>query len=420
MSALIFKYGTRDFSRNLGFNIFIIIQITLVFIACIFTSSSVSQNLKYYNAFADILDGEGYCASPFVDGSSRVIFSTDIEDNKQFSDYGDYFEDVVAIHQIIAIGENGAENPYPQRTFAYNGCLIDNYKPMINNGKWLSDVKSESNILHAVISPNNYGLKVGDTIKQEFYTESGSVCLDVKIVGMMKNGAKLFGATSDNDEISADSESTDKMTIEMLFSNYYSDVAGKPAFVYNLDELEQYGISYITEQRMLIPFRDNLTEDEISQAKEALDNFTIGAIPFTQIKKDTFSEIRKQLIILIPIIIGLLILIIVSILSFTAITTHKRLKNYGVLYLCGGCWKQCAFINFTVIVIDLILSAFLTCFVIQSMKLIGLLDNTVVMFTLNECLICLGISVIIMIVSLIMPLVIIGGTQPKEILKTDD
>lgn len=420
MSALIFKYGTRDFSRNLGFNIFIIIQITLVFIACIFTSSSVSQNLKYYNAFADILDGEGYCASPFIDGSSRVIFSTDIEDNKRFSDFGDYFEDVVAIHQIIVTGENGAENPYSQRTFAYNGCLIDNYKPMMNSGNWLSDVKSESNILHAVISPNNYGLKVGDTIKQTFYNENGSVCLDVKIVGMMKNGAKLFGATSDNDEISADSESTDKITVEMLFLNYYSDVAGKPAFVYNLDELEQYGISYITEQRMLIPFRDNLTEDEISQAKEALDNFTIGAIPFTQIKKDTFSEIRKQLIVLIPIIIGLLILIIVSILSFTAITTHKRLKNYGVLYLCGGRWKQCAFINFTVIVIDLILSVFLTYFVMQSMKLIGLLDNTVVMFTLNECLICLGISVIIMIVSLIMPLVIIGGTQPREILKNNE
>ena len=291
---------------------------------------------------------------------------------------------------------------------------------MMNNGKWLSDVKSESNILHAVISPNNYGLKVGNTIKQEFYTENGSVCLDVKIVGIMKNGAKLFGATSDNDEISADSESTDKMTAEMLFSNYYSDIAGKPAFVYNLDELEQYDISYITEQRMLIPFKDNLTEDEISQAKEALDNFTIGAIPFSKIKKDTLSEIRKQLIILIPIIIGLLILIIVSILSFTAITTHKRLKNYGVLYLCGGRWKQCAFINFTVIVIDLILSAFLSCFFMQSVKIFGFLENTIVVFSLKECLICLCVSIIILLVSLIMPLAIIGRTNPREILKNED
>lgn len=417
---MIFKYGTRDFSRNLGFNIFIIIQISLVFVVCIFTSSSVSQNLKYYNAFADILNGDGYCVSPFIGGSSHIIPSTDVKDNKRFSDYGEYFGNVVAVHQIIATGENGSENPYPQQTFAYNGCLIYDYKPMMSKGKWLSDVKSESNILHAVISPNNYGLKVGDTIKQEFYTEDGSVCLDVKIVGMMKNGAKLFGVTSDNDELSVDSGSTDKMTVEMLFSNYYSDIAGKPAFVYNLDELELYGISYITEQRMLIPFRDNLTEKETSQAKEELDSFTIGAVPFSKIKKDTLSDIRKQLIVLVPIIIGLLILIIVSILSFTAITTHKSLKNYGILYICGSRWKQCTFINFTVIVIDLILSAFLTCFAMQAMKLIGLLNNTVVIFTLNECLICLGISIIIMVVSLIMPLVIIGRTQPKEILKTDE
>lgn len=417
---MIFKYGTRDFSKNFGFNIFIIIQVTLLFIACIFTSSSVSQNLKYYNVFSDILDGEGYCVSPFIDGSSHIIPSTDIEDNVRFSDFGDYFGNVVAVHQIIATGENGSENPYPQQTFAYNGCLIYDYKPMMSKGKWLSDVKSESNILHAVISPNNYGLKVGDTIKQEFYTEEGSVCLDVRIVGIMKNGAKLFGATSDNEVISTDSGSSDKMTVEMLFSNYYSDIAGKPAFVYNLDELEQYGISYLTEQRMLIPLRDNLTEDEISQAKEALDGFTIGAIPFSQIKKDTLTQVRRQLIILIPIIVGLLVLTIVSILSFTAISTHKRLKNYGILYICGCRWKQCAFINFTVIVIDLILSAFLTCFAMQAIKLFGLLENTIVVFSLNECLICSCVSVVILLISLIMPLIIIGRTNPREILKNDE
>lgn len=416
---MIFKYGTKDFSRNLGFNIFIIIQISLVFVACIFTSSSVSQNLKYYNAFADILDGEGYCASLQID-SSCVIFSTEIKDNKQFSDYGDYFDNIVAVRQIIATGENGSENPYPQRTFAYNGCLIYDYTPMMSDGKWLSEAKSEDCILHAVISPNNYGLKVGDTIKQVFYTSNGSVCMDVKIVGIMKNGAKLFGATSDNDKISVGGKTADELTAEMLFSNYYSDVAGKPAFVYNLDELEKYGITYITEQRMLIPFKNNLSSDEIEQAEEDLSSFTIGSVPFSKIKSNTLSQIRKQLIILIPIIVGLLILTIVSILSFTAISTHKRLKNYGVLYICGGRWKQCAFINFTVIVIDLILSAFLACIAMQIMKLTGFLTNTVVVFTLKEFLICLSVSIIIMIVSLIMPLIIIGGTQPREILKIDE
>ncbi len=415
---MILKYGIRDFSRNLGFNIFVIIQITLVFITCVFTSSSVSQNLKYYNAFADILDGEGYCASPYINKLHRIIPSTEIKDNKRFSDYGDYFENVVAVHQIIATGENGSENPYPQKTFAYDGCLIYDYKPIMDNGEWLSDVKSESNLLHAVISPNHYGLKVGDIIKQEFSTSQDSICLDVKIVGMMKDGAKLFGATSDNDKISTVGGTTNKLTAEMLFSNYYSDIAGKPAFVYNLDELEQYEISYITEQKMLIPFRDNLTE--ISQAEEALDNFTIGAIPFSQIKKNTLSEIRKQIIILISIIVGLFMLTIVSIISFTAISTHKKLKDYGILYICGGRWKQCAFINFIVIAVDLILSSFLTCFVIQAMKLIGLLNNTVVMFTLNESLICLGVSIIIILVSLIMPIIIIGKTQPREIIKSNE
>lgn len=82
------KYGLKDFAKNSAFNIFIIIQITLVFTVCIFASSSVSQDLKYYNVFSDILDGEGCCISPLIDGSQSFIASADLDDPVTFSDYG--------------------------------------------------------------------------------------------------------------------------------------------------------------------------------------------------------------------------------------------------------------------------------------------------------------------------------------------
>ncbi len=60
--------------------------------------------------------------------------------------------------------------------------------------------------------------------------------------------------------------------------------------------------------------------------------------------KPELAEVRKQLIILVPVVVGLLILTMISVLSLTAISTRKQLRNYGVLYLCGGRRRQCAFI----------------------------------------------------------------------------
>lgn len=57
---MIVKYGIKNFVKDLGINIFIIVLVALTFAACIFASSSVYQKLKYYNVFSDILEGDGY------------------------------------------------------------------------------------------------------------------------------------------------------------------------------------------------------------------------------------------------------------------------------------------------------------------------------------------------------------------------
>ena len=79
-----------------------------------------------------------------------------------------------------------------------------------------------------------------------------------------------------------------------------------------------------------------MSDEEIGNAKQDLNSLGVGEISFEEIRNDTLSDVRKKLIVLVPIIAGLMLLTVVSILSLTAISTHKQLKNYGVLYLCGG------------------------------------------------------------------------------------
>lgn len=420
MRAVIVRYGIKEFVRNIWFDLFIILQLLLVFIVSIFAASSVTLSMKYYNTFSDVLEGDGYSIQPMNEFGGFFLNSDSIEDTDYFSDYSEYFGRISAMRQLNAYGTDSDENPYPQYTYAYNGALIYKYKPLMRSGKWLSEVKVEQGVVHAVVSPNAYGLTIGDRIEQRFYTYDGdSVILTVEIVGIFRDGAKLFGIYSHDGEntVTTDSQSN---SVEGLFHNYYVSSFNLPAFVYNIEELEAYNVNSIIEQRILVPFKKGLTDSEISQAKQDLVKFGVGEISFEDIRKDTLSDVRKQLIILVPVIIGLMVLTVISILSLTAISTHKQLKNYGILYLCGGRWRQCALINLVVIVIDILLSGCMTYIVMQLLNISGKLQNTVVVFGREEAAVCGLIVLISLFVSMVMPFTIIGSTQPREILKAEE
>lgn len=417
---MIIKYGIKDFSRNLGFNIFIILLISLTFIACIFASSSIYQKLKYYNVFSDVIGGEGYYASVVNpnDTSLHMLYPSDLDDVKYFSDYGKYFGEVSAVYQILDYPDENrlSENA---RSYAYSGRLIYNYEPMMSEGKWLADVKPESSVIHAVISPNDLGLKTGDIIVQTVPTEEDWIFIRVKIVGVFRDGAKLFGITPGNGEIQ-DDKFRDTYKIEELFHNYYKSLYVDPILIYNYDELEQYGIVPLVRPQIMVPFKDGLADEQNHKAYMDMIEFTGENIPFADIKASSLAEVRKQLIILVPVVIGLLVLTMISVLSLTAISTHKQLKNYGVLYLCGSRWRQCAFINTVTIMVDLLFSAVVTCIAMKLLTVAGILETTIVRFSVTELLICIGVAVFVLIVSLIMPFAIIGKTQPKEILKEEE
>ena len=420
---MIIKYGYKDFKRNLGFNIFIILLISLTFIACIFASSSVYQKLKYYRVFSDILGGDGYYAQIAISDTGRIRHSMmpyDADDWRCLSDYSEYFGEISAVYSILDMPDENRLTDYV-KLYAYRGRLIYDYEPMMSEGKWLADADQNDGYIHAVISPNDLGIKTGDVITQTL--DNGEV--QVKIVGVFRDGAKFMGIKTSNPDRNPDSEAPvgDKFDethkIEELFHNYYQSIIIDPILIFNFDELEQIGVAPIISSYLIIPFKEGLTDEQKHQAYMDMIEFTGENVPFSEIRSASLAEVRKQLLILLPVIIGLLVLTMISVLSLTAISTHKQLKNYGVLYLCGGRWRQCAFINTITILIDLVFSTLATCIAMKWLAIAGALKTTVVRFGMTELLICVSVAVFVLVVSLIMPFAIIGKTQPKEILKED-
>ena len=99
-------------------------QLSLVFIVSIFAVSSVSQSMKYYRTFSDVLDGEGFSIQPMNELGGFFLSTDGITDTDCFSDHSRCFVHISALRQLSAYGPDGEENPYPQYTYAYKGALL--------------------------------------------------------------------------------------------------------------------------------------------------------------------------------------------------------------------------------------------------------------------------------------------------------
>ena len=415
------RYALKEFVRNIKFNVFIIIQLAFVFVMIVFALSSILQNLKYYTPIKNYLGKDG--AYIFVD--NPTVDTT--KDKKALSNYSKYFDDALYSKEIpieaelteselakAAIEGVTKENPYDANVYGYYDNVTNLYTPTMIDGEWLSKIDNyndEENVLHAVITENYYGLKVGDIYTQSLLISgSGYKNFKIKIIGVMKNGTRSFGMIREYD-------SSIKLTAKDMFESYDVNQKGIPLVLLSMNELDKYNcVGWLTGTGMMIRFKDGLSSEEYTEALNA--TYEIGSsTEFKEIRENSLKEIKNQMTVLAPIIGGIILLVIVSVLSMSAVNTNKQLRNYGIYYLCGCKWRQCAMINTLSIFISEAAAAILAFLALRIAQLTGLLNNTVVAFGKWQLIGCLCIAVITLIVALIMPALIIGKSTPREIIK---
>ncbi len=418
------KYILKEFVRNIKFNIFIIIQLAFVFAMIVFAVSSVQQNLKYYTPLKDYLGKDGvyiYVNNATVDTS---------KDKKALSNYSEYFDEALyskgiflekelsesEIAKSATEGISGMDNPYEANAYAYYKNVIDLYTPTMVDGEWLSEIDKYSNddgFLHAVITENGYGLEVGDVYTQSLTTSDGGFKnFKIKIIGIMKSGTRSFGMNRRFD-------STKQLTAKDMFESYDVAQQGIPLVLFSMDELDKHNCyGWLTGTGMMIRFKDGLSDEEYTNAINS--TYAIGSsFEFKEIRENSLKEIKNQMTVLAPIIGGIILLVIVSVLSMSAVNTNKQLRNYGIYYMCGCRWSQCSMINTLSILISEGAAAILAYVAMKFAQITGLLRNTVVSFGSWQLIGCLCIVIITLIAALIMPALIIGRSTPREIMKSN-
>lgn len=422
------KYALKEFIRNIKFNVFIIVQLAFVFAMIVFMISSVQQNLRYYLPLKNVLNNDGICLATSMDVSLSGKF---LNENKEVDvlKYSKYFDEIFYASKLFATGELSegeiaksendfnyipeSDNQYEANVYTYNKNVIDLYTPVMADGEWLSEVESysdEENVLHAVITENDYGLKVGDVYTQGlFVNDSGYKNFKIKVIGVMKSGTRSFGMVDEYD-------SRIKLTAKDMYKSYSTEQEGVPLVLFSADELNKYNCYSFISGRSMIKFKDGLSDEEYEKAVES--SYGLGTfIEFKEIRENSLKEVKSELIVLTPIIGGIILLVIVSVLSMSAVNTNKQLRNYGIYYMCGCRWKQCTMINALSIFIAEIAAAILAYAGLKFADVFGFLKNTIVTLGVWQLLGCLCVVVITLIAALIMPAVIIGKSTPREIIK---
>ena len=405
------KYGFKEFKRNIFFNLYIIAQLTAVLILMVYSISSIAYVSKFYNPLKYYLEGNGFC-------TWGLNYNVTDELKKL-----NYIDSVFWFNELPLDEVKGytPEEVIPDPTnsnvpfiYSYDDDFINDYKPLLEKGKWLDEYDTETDgCINAVVSYNEK-YKIGDicTVVNK-PNEDETIEIKLRIVGMLSDGAKVL------DKFGASSEISDATS---LYKNYYS-------------KQHPNGLLFLTKKSektecrpgmLIVKFKDGYSKDELDKIYADIGNkfeddvSIMWNLKTERIGKKSLKSINEQKIMMMPLIVGIVILIIVSIFSMSAISSNKQLKNYGIYTVSGATRKRCIFIQMWNVFYSCVLSVVLAYVVFKLMTVGGIISASIVSIGRNELLACGAIIVIAIIASAVMPAIIIGRAQAKEMLKEEE
>ena len=413
------KYGYLEFIKYLKLNLIIAIELSALIIMSIFTVSTLNSQLRFYEPLKDDLTETGVFIRPEmishrVTPENKLVYDEDIL--KKFPEVNK----ITSFNQFqFNIGGADFEGK------SYSKKMIDSFEPYLEDGVWLSKAKKEKGVLNVVVSYNIKNVDVGNEYEGTYIVKNNgeSKMVKVRVVGKVRNGSAIFDRAQGKDfsKVSAydffpsytvyDTTTIDYNGEEVEFTNRF--------VIACQEDLDEIGAEQHYYQTVFINFDKNISEERLDEIKETLK--LSGDVYDTKpMKENTYQMIGSKIAFLLPIIIGVLLFVIVTTICMSAINAKKQLRSYGIYYTCGSRWRQCIMISAFSSLITEVIACILSALILVLAQSFGLLSETVIEFGLWQAVACVAVLVLNLITSVIMPIIIIGKTQPREIIKSNE
>ena len=413
------KYGYLEFIKYLKLNLIIAIELTALIIMSIFTVSTLNSQLRFYKPLKDELTETGIYLNAYM-------MSYQVSDENRIINDEDLIKRVPEVKNIESLNQFSLDiNEARFEGKAYSKKIIDSFEPYLEEGVWFTDAKKEDGVLNVVVSYNIKNVDVGNEYEGT-YTDIATneyKTVKVKVVGKVRNGTSIFERAQGKD--------FSKVSAYDFFPSYVvqdyviTDESGEKQEITNRfviacqEDLEEIGVQQHYHHTVFLNFDKNISKERLSEIKETLK--VSGDVYDTEpMKENTYKMIRSKIVFLLPIIIGVLLFVIVTTICMSAINAKKQLRSYGIYYTCGSRWRQCILISAFSSLITEVIACILSALVLVLAQSFGLLEETVIELGLWQVVACVAVLVLNLITSVIMPIIIIGKTQPREIIKSNE
>ena len=408
------KIGFYELKNNIWINILICIQLVIVFVLAIATSSIIVYHYKYYNNFRDYFESDGYLYN--LDSfylNDNDLIATDSEDIEKLLSHAD----VVASYEPVVNYYDNNGDRLEFVSMAYDREIIDRHTPELPEGIWLNSISEDVGCIEAVISQNNYNIKVGDTIfMNNIFYEYPQKLIKIKIVGVLEDNARIVGYTKNTYRNSRDYSD--------IYCDYSLDNEEIPMLIMSEESIkryhEQYEVEAFVKGWVFVTFSDNITETQIIQNEKVLGNYAqiITKEDLEEIAVKSQVRLREKLIAIFPIFIGVFVLTIISSLCSGAVSVKKQMKNYAIYSICGMPWQRSASISVIATCILAIISFIISIvcvFIITTINKVTTINLGIV-----QLAVWVGAALIYCMISALLPSLIINGTSIKEILRNNE
>lgn len=406
--------GINEFIRNIKKNILIIIQMIAIYMISIFVVSAFVEQYSLYKGISNVLDDTGI-----------LIQSNNKTDKEGKYATAQMYEKLLT--KVEGVGTTYLYNVFSEEyTHKNHTDILDMqivssdskylpYKPKLLEGKWCEDADKRDGYINVVISDNNnFDIKIGDVID---------------IDGLLFNVVGIY----DSQEL-VYSYSNKFAYQDTNYLHFYDSVDNEEGIkgkgccmaLASFSDMEKYcNPMKIPQGKVIIDYEDDITRDEYAENIKIL-NETYGYLESEDIidSKVVFENSKKHLDIkLLPMFVLLaviLFVLIVSMLTASAVNVLYEKINYGIYFICGNNWKNTFIISgFHWLCVSAISFIVAVCGCML-MKASEKFEQLALSFSLYHIWVIGGITLIALLAALILPYNMLRKIQPVSILKEND
>lgn len=344
-------------------------------------SPTLRFDMNFYSSFNEDIDYSKVIVSTLLDNQSSDYDISEIKDY-QFMMNPNRNESILVRH--------------------IDEFLMTNSQLDLIEGCWQNEDLQINEI--SMVTFNGSGLKIGDFFEVQ---DSSQETFRLVVTGILKDNPYIYDFSYGGTPIYA----------QHLFD--HNMLQSQMMFITTSTRLQDSPFQYAAPPNSIVTFNENISESRKHHYLEMFESLSLRYDKISDIVDESYDLALKEVVVLLPIPLFLLMVGLVGLVSMLAISTLNQLKDFAIFYISGMKWKGTVTLIFGYIIL----------LMFSSIGLYLIFKNSLILFwpsfaflTYNWSSILLVVSIqgVVGLIASLIPLYFLNRNTPSQILKNEE